>query len=300
MKYNKIDSITAEAFAMLGKEKQIQEYSDIIFKLTGLVIDFISADGKTLKISHMVNFNPYCKMLRSCENGRNACLQCDVANASCAAAEKKAICYSCYAGLQEIVVPVFDENENYIGCMTCGQFHLSGTPLFSKKNIFELADKYNIDRKKLYDAYKMSNCLTPVQVEGILAYLKIIGKQLTSIREHLIFMDKINAPDKIAMVKKYLDENFDSQITIEQAAKKFSISPSNLAHKFKETVNVSFQRYINFRRLMRAREMLQETALSVSEIAYACGFGSLSQFNRTFRASVGCSPSQYREQNNKL
>ena len=34
-------------------------------------------------------------------------------------------------------------------------------------------------------------------------YLKIIGKQLTSIREHLIFMDKINAPDKIAMVKKY-------------------------------------------------------------------------------------------------
>ena len=296
MDYNKVKNITAEAFSILGKEKQIQEYSDIIFKLTGLVIDFISAEGETLKISHMVNFNPYCKMLRSCEKGRNACLQCDIFNASRAANEKKAICYSCYAGLHEIVVPVFDEKENYIGCMTSGQFHLSGTPIFSRKHIFELAEQYGLDGRKLYKAYRLSNSLSPVQVEGVQAYLKIIGKQLTSIREHLIFMDKINAPDKIAMVKKYLDENFASQITIEQAAKKFSISSSNLAHKFKETVNVSFQRYINFRRLMRAREMLRETKLSVSEIAYSCGFGSVSQFNRIFRSEAGCTPSQYREQ----
>ncbi len=291
------DSITAEAFAMLGKEKQIQEYSDIIFKLTGLVIDFISAEGETLRISHMVNFNPYCKMLRSCENGKKACLQCDVFNASRAAVEKKSVCYSCYAGLHEIVVPVFDEKEKYIGCMTSGQFHLSGTPLLAKKSVFELAVRYGLDGEELYQAYKMSNNLTPVQVEGILAYLKIIGKQLTSIREHLVFMDKINVPDKIAMVKKYLDENFDSQITIESVAKKFSISPSNLAHKFKDTVNVSFQRYVNFRRLMRAREMLKETKLSISEIAYSCGFGSVSQFNRVFRSSVGCAPRQYRERN---
>jgi AraC-like DNA-binding protein len=300
MENNRQNSITAEAFAMLGKEKQIQEYSDIVFKLTGLVIDFISAEGETLRISHMVNFNPYCKMLRSCENGKKACLQCDVFNALRAADEKKAVCYSCYAGLHEIVVPVFDEKENYIGCMTSGQFHLSGTPLFTQRKILALAEQYGLDGNELYNAYKMSNSLAPVQVEGIIAYLGIIGRQLTSIREHLIFMDKINVPDKISMVKKYIDENFDSQLTIEQVAKKFNISPSNLAHKFTETVNVSFQRYVNFRRLMRAKEMLHGTTLSVSEIAYACGFGSVSQFNRTFKASAGCSPSCYREQNNSL
>ena len=239
-------------------------------------------------------------MLRSCENGKKACLQCDVYNALRAADEKKAVCYSCYAGLHEIVVPVFDEKENYIGCMTSGQFHLSGTPLFTQRKILALAEQYGLDGNELYNAYKMSNSLAPVQVEGIIAYLGIIGRQLTSIREHLIFMDKINVPDKISMVKKYIDENFDSPLTIEQVAKKFNISPSNLAHKFTETVNVSFQRYVNFRRLMRAKEMLHGTTLSVSEIAYACGFGSVSQFNRTFKASAGCSPSCYREQNNSL
>ena len=143
----------------------------------------------------------------------------------------------------------------------------------------------------------MSNSLTPVQVEGILAYLGLIGKHLTGIRDHLIFMEKINMPDKIKAVKKYIDENYASQLSIEQTAQKFHISPGYLAHKFKDAVNVSFQRYVRFRRIAVSREMLTGTTLSVSEIAYACGFGSVSQFNRMFRSSAGISPSCYRERN---
>ena len=107
-------------------------------------------------------------------------------------------------------------------------------------------------------------------------------------------MDKINMSDKIESVKRYLDENYASPLTIEQVADKFHISPSNLAHKFKNTVNISFQRYIKFKRLAKSKELLRETKLSIAEIAYACGFGSVSQFNRTFRNIVECSPSQYR------
>ena len=88
MTRKKTAGILAEAFERLGNEKQLQEYSEIIYKLTGLVIDFISAEQETLRISHGVNFNPYCKMLRSCRKGRSVCLQCDVSNARRAAAEK--------------------------------------------------------------------------------------------------------------------------------------------------------------------------------------------------------------------
>ncbi|MBQ7403942.1 MAG: PocR ligand-binding domain-containing protein [Lentisphaeria bacterium] len=296
MNQKKTDNITNEAFARLGKEKQIQEYSEIIFKLTGLVIDFISAEGETLRISHGINFNPYCQMLRSRKTGKDACSQCDICNASHAAEIKQSVCYTCHAGLHEIVVPVYDDRENYIGCMTSGQFHLSGTPFLTRENIFELAKLHGLNGKELYQAYKQSNSLSPVQVDGIIAYLKIIGKNLTDIRNHLIFMEKINAPDKIALVKKYLDENFDSPVSIEEVAEKFHISASNLAHKFKDTVNVSFQKYVNFRRLMRSKEMLRDTKLTISEIAYSCGFGSLSQFNRIFRSATGITPTQYREQ----
>ena len=283
MNQKKSESITAEAFARLGKEKQLQEYSGIIFKLTGLVIDFISAEGETLRISRGVNFNPYCKMLRGSKTGKEACLQCDISNALRAANEKCPICYTCHAGLHEIVVPVYDDTGIYIGCMTSGQFHLSGTPRLGKKEILKLAERCGVDGEKLFRAYRMSNSLTPVQVEGILAYLGLIGKHLTGIRDHLIFMEKINMPDKIKAVKKYIDENYASQLSIEQTAQ--------------NAVNVSFQRYVRFRRIAVSREMLTGTTLSVSEIAYACGFGSVSQFNRMFRSSAGISPSCYRERN---
>ena len=85
-------SYTAQAFAELGKEKQLQEYSDIIFQLLGLVIDFISAEGETLRLSRGVHFNPYCVMLRRTAFGSKACAECDVTNARKAAVLRKSIC----------------------------------------------------------------------------------------------------------------------------------------------------------------------------------------------------------------
>ena len=128
----------------------------------------------------------------------------------------------------------------------------------------------------------------------MITYLKLIGKQLVSLRDHLIFMDKINVHDKIEAVKNYLDENYASPISIQQTAHRFHISPGYLAHQFKKSLNISFQRYINFRRIAKARQMLTDTEISIAEIAYANGFGSVSQFNRTFRSIAGMAPKQYR------
>ena len=287
----------AEAFARLGNEKQLQEYSEIIYKLTGLVIDFITAEQETLRISHGVNFNPYCKMLRSCRKGRTACFQCDVSNARRVAAEKQPVCYICYAGLHEIVVPVNDAKGTYLGCMTSGQFHLSETPLLKKSEVLDLAGRFRLDGDKLYRAYRKSGSLTPVQVEGMVTYLKLIGRQLVGVRDHLIFMDKINVRDKIEAVKAYLDENYASPLSIRETAHRFHISPGYLAHQFKNALNISFQRYINFRRITQAQQMLTDTDISIGEIAYANGFGSVSQFNRTFRTIAGMSPTLYRIKN---
>ena len=294
MTQKKTDRMTAEAFARLGNEKQLQEYSEIIFKLTGLIIDFITSEHETLRISHGENFSPYCKMLRSCREGREACFQCDVANALRAAEEKREICYTCYAGLHEIVVPVHDAGGVYLGCMTSGQFHLSETPLLKKSEVLALAGRFGLDGEKLYRAYRKSSSLTPVQAEGMLSYLNLIARQLVSVRDHLIFMDKINVHDKIEAVKKYLDENYASPLSIKEVAQRFHISPGYLAHRFRKSLNISFQQYVNFRRITEAQQMLTDTEITVSEIAYGSGFGSVSQFNRTFRAIAGMAPKEYR------
>ena len=178
--------------------------------------------------------------------------------------------------------------------MTSGQFHLSETPLLKKTEVLELAGRFGLDGGKLYRAYRKSSSLTPVQVEGMLTYLNLIGKQLVSVRDHLIFMDKIGVHDKIEAVKNYLDENYASPLSIKETAHRFHISPGYLAHQFKKSLNISFQKYINFRRIAKAQQMLTDTEISIAETAYANGFGSVSQFNRTFRSIAGMAPKQYR------
>lgn len=284
------NTITAQAFARLGDEKQLQEYSKIIFQLLGLVIDFISADGGTLRISRGVNFNPYCAALRATPAGREACSRCDTDHAREAAAGRKNICYACGAGLHEILVPLFDSRGEYIGAMTSGQFHLDGKPLFTQDAVAGVARSCGLDAGKMWRLYRKSITLSRLQAEGVTGYLEIIGRHLTGVRENLILMDKIDTPDKIAEIKKYVENNCTHRLTVEQTARKFFLSPDYLAHLFSREVHVPFHRYLTWCRIVRARNMLAETTLSVAEIAGASGFGSISQFNRAFKAETGRTP----------
>lgn len=56
----------------------------------------------------------------------------------------------------------------------------------------------------------------------------------------------------------------------------------------------AFTPYVNEVRIARAGRLLLESQLGISEIAYACGYGNLSNFNRCFRLNVGRSPREYR------
>ncbi|MBO4631584.1 MAG: PocR ligand-binding domain-containing protein [Lentisphaeria bacterium] len=292
-----IQSYTARAFAELGKEKRLQEYSNIIFQLLGLVIDFISAEGETLRLSRGVHFNPYCVMLRKTPSGSRACAECDVANARKAALLRESICYSCYAGLTEIIYPLFDAHGTYIGSMTAGQFHLGERPLLTRKEVFELARRNGLSGHTLWNHYRKSVSLTAAQKDGLTGYLKIIGQHLTGIRDNLIFMDKIDMPDKIREVKHYLDGHYAEPLKLADMARRFSISPDYLTHMFRKEMNIAFHRYLVLRRLTEAEKMLSGTELSIREIAFHCGFGSISQFNRFFKSEKNCTPGLYRSKN---
>ena len=101
MKQHREKNITSQAFARLGNEKLLHEYCDILHKLMGLVVDFISADDETLRLSGGSNFNTYCAAIRENPKGFSACHQCDVIHAFRGAKNQEAICYRCHAGCRD-------------------------------------------------------------------------------------------------------------------------------------------------------------------------------------------------------
>ena len=81
---------------------------------------------------------------------------------------------------------------------------------------------------------------------------------------------------------------------LSKVAKAANISRTHLSEKFKQITGTNFVEYVARARFEKACELLRDVDLRVSEIAFAVGFQSLSQFNRVFKKFSGKSPSAYR------
>lgn len=289
-----IRKINKKVFAELGREKRLTQYHDIIHKLLGIVVDFINADGESLRLSKMRHFNPYCTMLRNTKSGFAACQECDQLHARHASFKHDIIRYKCHAGLTEMFVPFYSDSGNYIGCMTAGQFFFENDQYMTEEAIRKIALTHKLDPKIMSELYHQTRVLSPMQIEGVIEYINTIGQIIVETHNKLLFMEHIDAPAKIPLIKKFVEKNYMNKITIEDTAKKFFLSPGYFSHFFKNEVGISFICFVNMYRISQAEEMLQQTQRNITEIAFMTGFGSLSQFNRTFKDVKGVSPRTFR------
>lgn len=92
----------------------------------------------------------------------------------------------------------------------------------------------------------------------------------------------------------YILKNYALPITLESAAEAAGVGKNHLSAAFSKHMHMGFNQYLNNVRLHSARESLQYTDKSITEIAYACGFGSLRTFNRLFSDRFHQTPSAYR------
>ena len=93
----------------------------------------------------------------------------------------------------------------------------------------------------------------------------------------------------------YIDEHFREPISLSDAAAAVHLSPNYFSHWFSRTLGTTYSQYVQFRRIQYASALLLSTRLSVEEIAWQTGYGSLSFFNRVFRRQYSMSPLAYRE-----
>ena len=98
----------------------------------------------------------------------------------------------------------------------------------------------------------------------------------------------------IAAVIDYLNVNYARSVSLSSVAARFGLSASHLSRSFKEATHFGFVEYVNSLRITEACRLLSDRSLSVLDVSMRCGFGSLTQFGRCFRALTGTSPRAYR------
>jgi AraC-like DNA-binding protein len=101
-------------------------------------------------------------------------------------------------------------------------------------------------------------------------------------------------PAEIWKARKFIHEHLGEKISLTDVGQSVHVSPNYLSEKFKQVTGVNFVEYVAHARTEKARDLLRNSTRRISEIAFAVGFQSLSQFNRVFRKLCGESPRAYR------
>lgn len=116
-------------------------------------------------------------------------------------------------------------------------------------------------------------------------------------KDHVSYevVDAQNSSRECHKVKRFIEHNYQSMISLDSLAENCSLSKYYLSHRFAELYGKSPIAYLNEVRLASARDLLLTTNHSIEEIAGCIGFSSTSYFSQSFQKNFHESPQQFRK-----
>ena len=158
---------------------------------------------------------------------------------------------------------------------------LPQSKLLKAENILELMEKEDSIREN----YENSEYLINLYIQQLLIFLH---RHQTTETQYLSETEKL-----IHQISKYISENYSSPLSLKTLSKEFGISENHLSRKFKEFTDIGLKDYINHIRLLNAENLLENTTMSMTQIANHCGFSDSNYFSTLFKKFKGISPIKY-------
>jgi AraC-like DNA-binding protein len=168
--------------------------------------------------------------------------------------------------------------------------HTPPIALVAKVDATRIAQQFLAARARLHDDV--------TQLSLNMAIMDVVMRlRLTHVRPH-----DVESPDPSPLehAVAYMQRHIAQPVKLDAVADHAGVSTATLRRMFAKQLRMSPGRYLTQIRMARARDLLRSADFNVSEVADACGFGSLSFFSRAFKAEHGRSPSAFRRQMHAL
>ncbi|MCF7873357.1 MAG: response regulator [Candidatus Omnitrophica bacterium] len=105
--------------------------------------------------------------------------------------------------------------------------------------------------------------------------------------------------EKIARVKEYIQRNYHTQVSLNDAAKIVFLSPKYLSRVFAKVTGQGFNQFKLSCKIDKAKELLQKSSLTIEQISYQLGYQNIESFVRIFKKFTGKRPTQFRKKKKK-
>lgn len=106
---------------------------------------------------------------------------------------------------------------------------------------------------------------------------------------------KENIRKEFKNIFHYISSHYTEKLTAVQVAKEFGLRQSDFSAHFKKITGKSFNEYLNYVRICKAKRMLISSEKNITEIAFAVGFANTSYFINCFKAQMGVTPASFKQ-----
>lgn len=161
---------------------------------------------------------------------------------------------------------------------------------------FQIQGQAAEEIRAIFNQFGLTNGLQRFQLAlQLLSLVDQAGTDLVRLNEAGLMMG-LSEKDGSRMdrVMQFLLKNRFQKISLEETAAVANLSKEAFCRFFKLRTRNTYTQYLNQLRITEAQKQLQETDLSISEIAYRVGFENLAYFNRSFKKICGVTPKEWR------
>jgi AraC-like DNA-binding protein/ligand-binding sensor protein len=284
----------ADLIETLAESDTYKEYERAFSEATGLPMALRPVETWQLPMHGKRNEAPFCALVASKSRACAACLQ--MQEKLCQAAKAGPTTMTCSYGLVEAAVPVRVGNET-VGFLQTGQVMRKAPSAAQFNRIAKKIEEQDlkIDTEKAKEAYFQTPVLSPKKFDSLTHLLGIFA-ELLSIKSNSISVRQNNEePAAITKAKQYIQANHTEELSLSKVAAAVFMSPYYFCKMFHKTTGIHFTEFVSRTRIEKARNLLLNPRLRISEIAYEVGFQSLTHFNRIFKQIMHQSPTEYRD-----
>lgn len=279
--------------ATLAKSRIYQDYERAFSESTGLPVALRPVESWQLPNHGKRHENPLCAAMAEKSRACAACLQIQQKLSESAGCEPATV--TCHLGLVDTAVPV-RLGEKTVAFLQTGQILRKKASESQIEKTAQLVAEWGVAlaREQIVAAYNKTKVLTAKQYDSMVGLLAIFAEHISIVCNQIVFQQQNSEPVTVTRAKEFIEANHEEDLSLTQVAKAVNTSTFHFCKMFKKATGLHFTDYVSRVRVEKARNLLLNPNLRISEIAYQVGFQSLTHFNRVFKRILGQSPTDFR------
>lgn len=284
---------TKAVFDLLENTPNYRTFARAFQDATGLSLALVPADGIANRVPDCDHRDTeFCRALQRLLGPGAPCSCSRLSRLALSTGRLRAD--KCPAGIINVALPLFSGRQ-HIATLLAGKVIHGQRRLKEWRRLVTLLRRYGRnDRSAILFASRTVPVVSAKRFRAACDLLKCFAE---TVEKRVCAWQRAgpaSLPVGVQKTKHFIRQRATGPVTLAEVARASGLSIPHFSEVFKRHTGLTFSQYLARERLARAQSLLQDDAHRVAEIAFACGFGSITAFNRSFKRVTGVSPTKFR------